>query len=84
VVIGGAGTCDGGCPLGGSSGDPIDLEGAEQAAKVSVAFWESCEQWCFANLGEDWDAAPAKNLECVAGDCTADWASCVDPPDAGP
>ena len=73
-VIGGAGTCNCAAVLGNGSGDAISA--SAQGTNDYFARLVVCEQQGY-NVGKICDAAPAKNLRCENGLCTADEASCL-------
>lgn len=84
TIIGGSGTCNCGYTLGDGSGTAIAKSGAP-GAKPYQELFAACVEAHLA--GCVWDAAPAKNLRCENGMCTADSASCLTAPklpDAGP
>lgn len=74
-VVGGAGTCNCVAMLGNGSGDAISVTALSDA----YAYLErarACIQQGF-RFPAPCDAAPAKNLRCENGKCTADQASCL-------
>lgn len=75
TVVGGAGTCSCAPTLGNGSGDAIAVSAGSDAyayfSRAQICMQQGLKIWSIC------DAAPAGNLRCEAGKCTADEASCM-------
>ena len=80
TVAGGAGSCDLASAIGKASGDPIATSALPEAQPMLATFYGP-DCMAYRDAHGTWDAAPATNLRCASGHCTADWASCNAAPD---